>query len=165
MPFKHNYSRRHRIGKMKFKVTNWPEYEAGLRDRGSLTAWLTPEALAGWPAPRRKTRGGQPRYSDLAIETALKLGLVFGLRLRQAEGLLASVLQMMRLALAVPDHPHSAGGRGRGNCPTDGPIGRDHRTGRCMLLSIAPVLRSMARASGWRRNMAPNPVAVGASCI
>jgi hypothetical protein len=31
MPFKHNASRRHRIGKMKFKVTNWPEYEAGLR--------------------------------------------------------------------------------------------------------------------------------------
>ncbi|MBB3387269.1 hypothetical protein FHX12_006003 [Rhizobium sp. BK609] len=28
MPFKHNASRRHRIGKMKFKVTNWSEYEA-----------------------------------------------------------------------------------------------------------------------------------------
>jgi hypothetical protein len=24
---------RHRIGKMKFKVTNWAEYEAGLRRR------------------------------------------------------------------------------------------------------------------------------------
>ncbi|MEX2746209.1 IS5 family transposase [Rhizobium mongolense] len=32
------------------------------------------------------------------------LGLVFGLRLRQAEGLLESVLQLMGLALAVPDH-------------------------------------------------------------
>lgn len=41
-----------------------------------------------WLAPRRTTRGGQPRYSDLAIETALTLGLVFGLRLRQVEGLL-----------------------------------------------------------------------------
>ncbi|MBP2444088.1 hypothetical protein JOH51_001527 [Rhizobium leguminosarum] len=89
---------------MKFKVTNWPEYEAGLRERGSLTLWLTPEALAGWTAPRRTTRGGQPRYSDLAIETTLTLGLVFGLRLRQAEGFLASVLRMMGLALAVPDH-------------------------------------------------------------
>ena len=55
-------------------------------------------------APKRTTRGGQPRYSDLAIETALTLGLVFGLRLRQTEGLLASVLKLMGLDLAVPDH-------------------------------------------------------------
>ncbi|MGZ2375943.1 hypothetical protein ACVI3U_003909 [Sinorhizobium medicae] len=46
MPFKHNAARRHRIGRMKFKATNWPEYEAGLRRHGSLTLWLIPEALA-----------------------------------------------------------------------------------------------------------------------
>ncbi len=57
-----------------------------------------------WLAPRRTTRGGQPHYSDLAIETALTLGLVFGLRQRQVEGLLGSVLPLMGLALAVPDH-------------------------------------------------------------
>ncbi|NLS08377.1 IS5 family transposase [Rhizobium sp. P32RR-XVIII] len=104
MPFKHNTSRRHRIEKMKFRVTNWKEYEAGLRRRGSLTLWLTPEALSTWQAPKRRTRGGQPRYSDLAIETALMLGLVFGLRLRQTEGLLGSLLALMGLDLAVPDH-------------------------------------------------------------
>ena len=89
---------------MKFKVTNWSEYEAGLCQRGSLTLWMTPEALSSWQAPKRTTRGGQPRYSDLAIETALMLGLVFGLRLRQTEGLLTSVLKLMGLGLAVPDH-------------------------------------------------------------
>lgn len=89
---------------MKFRVANWPKYETGLRRRGSLTLWLTPDALSRWQAPRRKTRGGQHRYSDLAIETTLTLGLVFGLRLRQAEGLLESVLQLMGLELAVPDH-------------------------------------------------------------
>jgi hypothetical protein len=104
MPFKHNAAHRHRIGKMKFKVTNWPEYEAGLRQRGSLTLWIMPEALASWLAPKRMTRGGQPRYSDLAIETTLMLGMVFGLRLRQTEGFLTSVLQLMGLDLAVPDH-------------------------------------------------------------
>lgn len=104
MPFKHNACRRHRIGKMKFKVTNWVEYEAGLRQRGSLTLWMTPEALLSWPAPKRTTRGGQPRYSDLAIETALTLGLVFGLRLRQTEGFVASVLKLIGLDLPVPDH-------------------------------------------------------------
>ncbi|MGO4569568.1 IS5/IS1182 family transposase, partial [Rhizobium sp. 2YAF20] len=57
MPHKHNAARRHRISKMKFKVTNWREYEAGLHRRGSLTLWLAPVALAGWAAPRRTTRG------------------------------------------------------------------------------------------------------------
>jgi hypothetical protein len=104
MPHKHNTARRHHIRKMKFKVTNWPEYEAGLRRRGSLTLWITPEVLAGCAAPRRKTRGGQSLYSDLAIETTLMLGMVFGLRLRQSEGLLSSVLDMMELDLPVPDH-------------------------------------------------------------
>jgi transposase len=104
MPHKHNSARRHHIGKMKFRVTNWREYEAGLRRRGSLTLWVTPKALAGWAAPRRKTRGGQSRYSNLAIETALTLGMVFGLRLRQCEGLLQSVLELMGLTLPVPDH-------------------------------------------------------------
>lgn len=104
MPHKHNAARRYHIGKMKFKVTNWAEYEAGLRHRGSLTLWITPEALAGWSAPRRTIPGGQSRYSDLAIETTLMLGMVFGLRLRQSEGLLGSVLDMMGLDLPVPDH-------------------------------------------------------------
>lgn len=104
MPHKHNASRRHHIGKMKFKVTNWAEYEAGLRRRGSLTLWITPEALISWGAPRRTTRGGQSLYSDLAIETTLMLGMVFGLRLRQSEGFLNSVLELMALDLAVPDH-------------------------------------------------------------
>jgi hypothetical protein len=104
MPHKHNAARRRHIGKMKFKMANWAEYDAGLRQRGSLTLWITSEAVAGWAASRRKTRGGQPRYSDLAIETALTLGLVFGLRLRQTEGFLSSVLALMGLDLPTPDH-------------------------------------------------------------
>jgi transposase len=131
MPHKHNAARRHHIGKMKFRVTNWAEYESGLRRRGSLNLWITPEAVAGWAAPRRKTRGGQPRYPDLAIETTLMLGMVFGLRLRQSEGLLSSALEMMGLALPVLDHTTlsrrartwkpSARSKDR-QCVADGPI-------------------------------------------
>ena len=40
---------------MKFKVTNWAEYDAGLRRRGSLTLWVTDEAIAGWQAAPRPT--------------------------------------------------------------------------------------------------------------
>jgi hypothetical protein len=44
------------------------------------------------------------RYSDLAIETALTLGCVFGMRLRQIEGFMSSVLDLMGLDVPVPDH-------------------------------------------------------------
>jgi hypothetical protein len=44
-------------------VTNWAAYDAGLRARGSLTVWFTPEAVAAWKAEPRTTRGGQPSYS------------------------------------------------------------------------------------------------------
>ena len=104
MPFKHNAARRHRIPKRRYRIENWPAYEVGLRQRGDLTFWLDEAALAGWQAPRRTTPGGQPRYSDLAIELVLSLRLVFHLALRQAEVFSRSALRLLRLELAVPDH-------------------------------------------------------------
>ncbi len=86
MPFKANQDRRHRIPKQRHRVTNWPAYEAGLRARGSLTLWFTPEAVAAWRAEPRTGRGGQPRYSALPVATALTLRAVFRLTLRQTEG-------------------------------------------------------------------------------
>jgi hypothetical protein len=88
LPFKANQDRRHHIPKQKHRVTNWAEYDAGLRARGSLTVWFTPEAVAAWKAEPRTGRGGQPSYSALAIATALTLRAVFRLALRQTEGLI-----------------------------------------------------------------------------
>jgi hypothetical protein len=76
----------------------------GLRARGSLTVWFTAEAIAGWRAKARTGRGGQAKYSDLAIATALTLRAVFRLALRQTRGLIGSILQLLGLDLAVPDH-------------------------------------------------------------
>src|SRR3954462_13627564 len=90
--------------KQQHRVINWAAYDAGLRARGSLTVWFTPEAIAAWRAEPRTTRGGQPIYSDLAIATALTLRAVFRLALRQTEGLIGSVLQLLALDLPVPDH-------------------------------------------------------------
>ncbi len=104
MPFKLNQDRRHHIPRQRHKVTNWSAYEAGLRARGSLTVWFTAEAIAAWRAEPRTTRGGQPRYSALAITTALTLRAVFHLALRQTEGLIGSILQLLGLDLTVPDH-------------------------------------------------------------
>ena len=102
MPFKANAARRHHIPKQKRKVTNWANYNASLRQRGSLTLWFSEEAIAGWRAAPRTTRGGQPWYSPLAILTALTLRTVFRLALRQTEGLIASIISLLGLSLAVP---------------------------------------------------------------
>jgi hypothetical protein len=104
LPFKANAARRHHIPKQKHRVTNWAAYDAGLRARGSLTIWFTAEAIEGWRAEVRSGRGGQPKYSALAIATALTLRAVFRLALRQTEGLIGSVLRLLGLDLPVPDH-------------------------------------------------------------
>src|SRR3954471_714157 len=104
LPFKLNQDRRHHIPKQKHKVTNWREYDASLRQRGSLTVWFSAAAIEGWRAAPRTTRGGQPWYSPLAITTALTLRAVFRLALRQTEGLIGSILRLLGLDLPVPDH-------------------------------------------------------------
>jgi hypothetical protein len=88
VPFKANQDRRHLIPKQRHQVTNWREYDAALRHRGSLTVWFTEAAIASWSAERRTSRGGQPRYSAVAITTALTLRALFRLALRQTEGLI-----------------------------------------------------------------------------
>ena len=75
-----------------------------MRNRGSLTIWFTEATLADWRAQPRTTPGGQRHYSDLAIETALTLRAVFGLALRQTEGLIGSIMQLLEIDLPVPDH-------------------------------------------------------------
>src|SRR5436305_5188089 len=104
VPFKANAARRHRIPRQRHRDTNWAEYDAALRQRGSLTVWFTDEAVKAWAAEPRTTRGGQPWYSALALLTALTLRAVFRLGLRQTEGLIGSIIDLLGLALRVPDH-------------------------------------------------------------
>ena len=86
MPYKADAGRRHNIPQARYRVTNWPDYDAALVRRGSLTLWVTEEAVAAWHAPVTGRRGGQTVYSDLAIETGLALRLVLHQPLRQTEG-------------------------------------------------------------------------------
>ncbi len=104
MPHKQNAAGRHHILKMRHCVANWHEYEAGLRQRGSLTLCITDEAIAAWEAAPRLTPGGKATYSDSAIQACLMLRAAFKLPLRQAEGLTVSVVQLLGRELAVPDH-------------------------------------------------------------
>jgi len=97
-------SRVNRKYKTKYRIRNWREYERGLRSRGDVTIWLSEEAIAAWTPPRNGLRGGQLRYSNLAILTALTLRVLFLLPLRQTEGFLESLLRLMGLDLKAPDH-------------------------------------------------------------
>jgi len=97
-------SRVHPAYKTKYRVTNWPEYDQGLVRRGDLTIWISQDAIDGWQPSPTGTRGGQRRFSDAAIETALTIRLLFHLPLRQTEGFLRSPFVLIGLQLKVPDH-------------------------------------------------------------
>ena len=97
-------SRVNRQYKKKYRIRNWREYERGLRSRGDVTIWLSEDAIAAWIPPKNGLRGGQRRYSNLAVRTALTLRVVFSLPLRQTEGFLDSLLRLMGLNLKAPDH-------------------------------------------------------------
>ena len=104
MPYKIEESRRQKFPKAHYRVKNWREYDQALQMRGSLTVWVTPEAIAAWQAPPTGRRGRSPYYSSLAIETGHLLRLAFGRPWRQTEGLLRSVATLLGVSLAVPDH-------------------------------------------------------------
>src|ERR687890_1772132 len=104
MPYKANEARRHRSPRARYRVTNWPEYDGALQRRGSLTVWVTPEALAAWHPPKTGRRGRSRTYSDLAIETGHLLRLAFGRPWRQTEGLLRSLAILLGPGIGIPDH-------------------------------------------------------------
>jgi hypothetical protein len=97
-------SKVHPTYKTKYRVAHWSAYNRALVRRGDVTLWLAPDAIAAWTPRQTGRRGGQRRYSDLAIETALTLRLLYHLPLRQAEGFLHSLFAIMRLDLSAPDY-------------------------------------------------------------
>ena len=103
MPHKFNAARRHKFDTAQYRVINWAEYNESLRQRGDLTIWVNEEAQSVWSAPRRTSRGGQRRYSDLAIETCLTLRTTYRLALRQTQGFMGSIGTLMGLDIRVPD--------------------------------------------------------------
>jgi hypothetical protein len=159
VPFKANAARRHHIPKQRYRVTNWAEYDAALRQRGTLTIWFTEEAIAAWRAEPRRTRGGQPHDSGLAIRTALTLRAVFRLALRQTEGLIGSILQLLGLDLAVPDHSTLSRRAETLVVPRALPC-----TGPFTCWSTAQACGCVDLASGWSKSMAPGAVEPGESC-
>ncbi len=91
--------------KTEYRIRHWREYDAALKNRGSLTFWVDDEVLSGW-LNEQKTgkRGASKTYSDLAIATMSTLGSVMRLAGRQTEGFVESLFRLMGVELSVPEH-------------------------------------------------------------
>lgn len=91
--------------KTQYRLRNWSEYDAALKNRGSLTFWVDEEVLAGWLNDQKTGKRGASRlYSDLAIATMSTMGSLLNLAGRQTEGFMESLFGLMGVELEVPDH-------------------------------------------------------------
>ena len=88
--------------KPRYRTTNWKQYNAALKARGSLTVWF--DKSMSWFATASGKRGRSPKFSDAAIHFCLTVKNLFGLALRQATGLVQSLLSLSGLQWPVPDY-------------------------------------------------------------
>jgi Transposase DDE domain len=91
--------------KQPYRIRNWSEYNAGLKQRGSLTFWVDEAVLGQWIIPDLSGQPGASRYySDLAISTMVTLKAIYRLAGRQCQGFVESIFELMGIDLPVPDH-------------------------------------------------------------
>jgi hypothetical protein len=91
--------------KVSYRVTNWREYNQALKNRGSLTVWLSEDFEKSWLAESEKaqTRGHPLVYSEACITLMLTLRHLFKLALRQLTGFVESLLTLLDKKLPVPE--------------------------------------------------------------
>jgi Transposase DDE domain len=91
--------------KRQYRIRNWPDYNAALVRRGSLTLWVEEHTVDKWRDTASPTRRGRRRtYSDLAITCALTLREVYHLPLRSTQGLVRSLLRLLGTDLPAPHY-------------------------------------------------------------
>lgn len=88
----------------RYKVKNWAQYNRSLKNRGSITFWLSEDVCSRWYYKGKPQRGAQQEYSDTCIELCCIVRKVYHLPLRQTEGLLASIVHLAGIALKIPDY-------------------------------------------------------------
>jgi hypothetical protein len=91
--------------KPKYRIRNWTDYNRSLEQRGSLTVWISDDALENWLLTEKTgNRGASKSYSDLAIQTLATLKAVFHQAGRQIVGFVKSIFKLMKIDLPIPDH-------------------------------------------------------------
>jgi hypothetical protein len=103
MAFKDTTS--HPKKKDKYRIRNWREYNQSLVNRGSITFWFSDETIKKWHSSERSNKPGRPMiYSDDAIRCGLMIKAVFRLALRQLQGMIQSIVNMLKLNLKIPHY-------------------------------------------------------------
>jgi IS5 family transposase len=91
--------------KTTYRLRNWKEYNESLVNRGSLTIWFSEDVISAWKNQARSGKPGRPnKYDETAILTMATLQEIYHLPLRQTEGLLRSIFELLKLDLSVPDY-------------------------------------------------------------
>jgi len=90
--------------KDKYKILNWSSYNESLKQRGSITLWFSKDAIKSWKYSGTRIRGGKIIYSDTAIKTCLIIRIVYGLKLRQTEGFMNSLVCLLNIECPIPDY-------------------------------------------------------------
>jgi IS5 family transposase len=91
--------------KPQYHIRNWTEYNASLKQRGSLTFWVSEEAVEQWlETEKTGQRGASRTYTNTAIAVMATLKALYRWAGRQIEGFIESVFKLMNLTLSVPDH-------------------------------------------------------------
>lgn len=103
MPHKFNQARRHHIPKQQYKVTNWANYNAALKKRGSIDLFINESLITNWSKIRvHDGHGSSQQYSPEAILACHQIRMLFHLPLRQTQGFIESLFAMMKIDLPVP---------------------------------------------------------------
>ena len=89
--------------KERYKVTNWPEYNRSLINRGRINLWLTQQVIDHWYYEGPRKKGRQPKYSDVCIETCLCIKTLYKLGFRQTQGFIESLISLGDYDLSVPN--------------------------------------------------------------
>jgi hypothetical protein len=87
----------------QYEVRNWHQYNKSLQKRGSLSLWMSEDAIEKWQSPRKPHFIGAPeQYSDDAILCMMALKVVYHLPYRQLVGFMLSAFALMQIVLKVP---------------------------------------------------------------
>lgn len=93
------------MGTSLHPITNWPQYNKSLINRGSLTFWVDAAVMNNWfHHDRHRRRGRSQLYTDQAIATFLMLKGIFNLTLRATQRLLDSLFLLMNVSLCAPNY-------------------------------------------------------------
>lgn len=87
-----------------YKVSNWPAYNLSLKNRGSMSVWLSSDIEKSWYYREKQSPGGEIVYSDHAIELCLTFKHLLGLAYRQTEGFVESLFELASIGLVVPSY-------------------------------------------------------------